>query len=56
MTALHASDLLTTVSSAVDCLALAWLWRNRDWLIGWPISKQQPRAKRRGPPRPKTNW
>ena len=36
MTALHASDLLTTVSLAFDCLALAWLWRNRDWLIGRP--------------------
>jgi len=33
MTVLHVGDLLTTVCLAIDCLALAWLWVNRNRLF-----------------------
>jgi hypothetical protein len=33
MTAFHVSDLFTSISLAVDCLALLWLWRNRNRLF-----------------------
>ena len=33
MTVLHVGDLLTTVTLAVDCLALLWFWRNRNRLF-----------------------